>query len=508
MGSAKSLRGSVCIFWVGLVSSFLCFNSFASATTTLAAVGETSRLTVSPSLPVVDSPGTKLGTRLLCERVRFDGLARLKNLKKFSHSLKVNLTHSSSTLRGPSVEVCFHRNSSIGIGMCSQGKWEKVAKGTWARAMSPFDNKLLDIRMSGSSPENVELHIEEEFFLYRIVFLVVGIFMLSVASPLSKSLMFYYSSAMAVGIILVILVVLFQGMKLLPTGRRNSLAIVMYSSLVCVEAILFRLVWDLFSFNTCQAYCTRSSWRWESVKTCIFLYLAVFLVAFIVLAGAWMGFWAVRKLVLAEDGSVDVSTSHFVAWSIRIVAVIMILQSSLDPLLGAGALVSGIILSSMLRRTFRLKFWRRLYKMLYNLVNSISLESAVPDISPFQNSHENYTYTPEDSQPLWPRSKRFSSPIQGLTNIFDLYYKTTPAKQLSSDSGVFLSTFCTPERKTKFSKEEWEKLTKDSTQKAVKELVSSPDFSRWVAANADRISVTPKSSRIEAEPRRKWLYFF
>ncbi|CAN1342988.1 hypothetical protein LINPERPRIM_LOCUS39645 [Linum perenne] len=488
MGSAKSLRGSVCIFWVGLVSSFLCFNSFASATTTLAAVGETSRLTVSPSLPVVDSPGTKLGTRLLCERVRFDGLARLKNLKKFSHSLKVNLTHSSSTLRGPSVEVCFHRNSSIGIGMCSQGKWEKVAKGTWARAMSPFDNKLLDIRMSGSSPENVELHIEEEFFLYRIVFLVVGIFMLSVASPLSKSLMFYYSSAMAVGIILVILVVLFQVIDIFSfifesVGLGSFL-------LQYVPGLLHSLLMEM------------------GISEDMYFPLAVFLVAFIVLAGAWMGFWAVRKLVLAEDGSVDVSTSHFVAWSIRIVAVIMILQSSLDPLLGAGALVSGIILSSMLRRTFRLKFWRRLYKMLYNLVNSISLESAVPDISPFQNSHENYTYTPEDSQPLWPRSKRFSSPIQGLTNIFDLYYKTTPAKQLSSDSGVFLSTFCTPERKTKFSKEEWEKLTKDSTQKAVKELVSSPDFSRWVAANADRISVTPKSSRIEAEPRRKWLYFF
>lgn len=49
-----------------------------------------------------------------------------------------------------------------------------------------------------------------EFFMYRVVFLILGIVLLSLASSLSKSLAFYYSSAMAIGVILVILVVLFQ----------------------------------------------------------------------------------------------------------------------------------------------------------------------------------------------------------------------------------------------------------------------------------------------------------
>lgn len=49
-----------------------------------------------------------------------------------------------------------------------------------------------------------------EFFLYRIIFFVSGIIIMTLASSLSKSLVFYYSSAMAVGIILVILMVLFQ----------------------------------------------------------------------------------------------------------------------------------------------------------------------------------------------------------------------------------------------------------------------------------------------------------
>lgn len=82
----------------------------------------------------------------------------------------------------------------------------------------------------------------------------------------------------------------------------------------------------------------------------------------------------------------------------------------------------------------------------------------------------------------------------------------TPKHQLS-DSDMYPSTFhSTPERR-EFSKASWEKFTRDSTQKAVKELVASPDFSQWVAANAERITVTPNSTSTSSQPlpRRKWL---
>ena len=46
--------------------------------------------------------------------------------------------------------------------------------------------------------------------MYRIVFLILGAVLLASASTLSQSLAFYYSSAMAVGIMLVVLLVLFQ----------------------------------------------------------------------------------------------------------------------------------------------------------------------------------------------------------------------------------------------------------------------------------------------------------
>jgi len=116
---------------------------------------------------------------------------------------------------------------------------------TWVRSMSPFDHKLLDIRMGGVSSETFELSIEEGWFyhfcstccfqeyqvkflvlhfmlaicfaivlqfnfLYRLTFLISGVIMVSVASTLNRSMVFYHSSTMTMGIILVILAVLFQ----------------------------------------------------------------------------------------------------------------------------------------------------------------------------------------------------------------------------------------------------------------------------------------------------------
>lgn len=49
---------------------------------------------------------------------------------------------------------------------------------------------------------------------------------------------------------------------------------------------------------------------------------------FFVIAGAWLGFWVVRKFVLTDDGKIDNGVSCFVVWSYRIVATVMILEVS------------------------------------------------------------------------------------------------------------------------------------------------------------------------------------
>lgn len=138
-------------------------------------------------------------------------------------------------------------------------------------------------------------------------------------------------------------------------------------------------------------------------KDCLLLQLAIFLLLFLVIAGAWLGFWVVHKLVLAEDGSIDIGVSHFVAWSIRFIASALILQvsiymiilrihlilqssltfclslsltrvqlgtdessfvlqSSVDPLLCAEAWIFGALISSILRRLCRPKYVLRFFK--------------------------------------------------------------------------------------------------------------------------------------------------
>ncbi|XP_045812157.1 uncharacterized protein LOC123906310 [Trifolium pratense] len=444
-------------------------------------------LQLSRGLPVGNSPGSKPGAIVVVERVHIHGLPRFRNLRKFAHSVKVKLLPANSNVRLPNIEICFHRNASLAMGMCSQGQWEKVVTGSWVRSMSPFDHKLLDIRTLGSTLENFELSVEEEFFAYRIVLLILGITLLSSASFLSQSLAFYYSSAMAIGIILVILIILYQGMKLLPTGRRSSLAIVLYSSALGLGTFLLRYIPGL----------VRSILTELGIDEDMYNPLAIFLLTFVAIAGAWLGFWVVKKLVLTEEGSVDISTAQFVAWAIRILAAIMILQSSMDPLLGTSALLCGLLVPS-LKRLLRLRFLRRLRRHLFKSPKKNRRRSQVYSSSPFDDEDDEDIDNIEDSTLYRPQWK--SSPMTPCKSSERGSNRSLP-KRLTED--LYPSIIHTTPERRKYSPAEWNAFTKKSTEKALEELVASPDFGKWLSSNADRISVTPNS---ETERRRRWLW--
>lgn len=53
------------------------------------------------------------------------------------------------------------RNASLGVGMCPQSLWGKISEDSWTRTMSPFDHKLLDICISGSSSVALKVSIDE-----------------------------------------------------------------------------------------------------------------------------------------------------------------------------------------------------------------------------------------------------------------------------------------------------------------------------------------------------------
>ncbi|XP_073156167.1 uncharacterized protein [Henckelia pumila] len=452
------------LFFIWLL---LVLPSISSATEFSLVVSENTTLHLSPSLVVEKSPGLKPGTKVKCERVQIHGLPRLNHLNKFAYSVKVKVSRANPSGRSPSIEMCFHRNLSLGIAMCSQDKWEMFTEGLWIKSMSPFDHKLLDIRMGGSYSETLEVSLAEEFFLYRVIFLFWGILMMALASWLSESLIFYYSGAMAVGVFLVALMVLFQGMKLLPTGRKSSLAIFLYSCLVGLGTFFLQYVPRLF----------RS----------LLVEMVLFLLVFVTIFGAWLGYWVVRKFVLTEDGSIDIGVSHFVTWAIRIVSSMMILQSSVDPLLAAEALMCGIFISSVLKKLIHPKVVRRVYKKLSRVEKINHRKSPDPYTSPANISSV--------SKPLnrTPYSSSQASTSQSPTRL--------------SNAETFYSTFHdTPDRR-KFSEAEWNKFGRESTRQALEGLVSSPDFSKWAVAHADRITLAPKKEDVE-DKNRRWFGWF
>ncbi|CAN4123659.1 unnamed protein product [Withania somnifera] len=470
MGVAVS---SCRIFALLLLCLFLELTSIARADERSLVVSQSTTLQISPGIVVENSPGSKPETKVICQRVLIHGLSRLKSLRKFAHSVKVNVSYLNPSGRPPNAEVCLHRNQSLAIGMCPPGQWMKLSKGSWVRSVSPFDHKFLDIRVASSSKETFQVSLHEGIFFYRVMFLVLGILLFTMASFLSKSLVFYYGGAMAVGILLVILMVLFQGMKLLPTGRKSSLAIFLYSSIVGVGSFILSYLPQLL----------RSILSEIGIDEDMYNPLAIFLLLFLVIAGAWLGFWVVRKLVLAEDGSIDIGVSHFVAWSIRIFASALILQSSGDPLLCAEAWICGVLISSILRRLCRPKYVLRFLKNLSQIDTSYLWE--------YQDSYTSPTKRPYDS-------RTFKS------NLSDTICRGSPLKprSLLLEKDTFYSTFHnTPERK-KLSKDEWDKLTKVTTKKAMEELVSSPDFSKWAVAHADRITLAPKKHTTAGQ--RRW----
>lgn len=102
------------------------------------------------------------------------------------------------------------------------------------------------------------------------------------------------------------------------------------------------------------------------------------------------------------------------------------------------------------------------------------------------NRHRNLSNSPNS-----PRSsaKWIDSPVKGLVS---------PPSTKTKDQQEFYSTFHkTPDRK-KFSKQEWEDFTEESTRQALADWASSPEFTDWIVKNADRVKVLPDESSDES----------
>ncbi|XP_044499406.1 uncharacterized protein LOC123220883 isoform X2 [Mangifera indica] len=296
--------------------------------------------------PLMDVPGSK--DVISCERVQVSGYSRLK-LGSYANSFRVTLAPSvviPDRLHSK-IQVCFHWNASLGLCQCEMDEWQTIQKGgVWSSIMSPYEERYIDVRFVGGASGSVSVAVEEGaavallplitsfnlhvanvfsilvvtyFCCWRLVCLAFGFVLLLLAPIVSNWVPFYHSSLMAIGVFLVIIILLFQGMKPMPTGRKNILYLTIYGSVLCAGSFL------LHHFSVPVNSILVNFGVSEEMHNPV----SIFLLVGIVLAGATLGYWFVRKFGISKDGTVDVGVAQFVKWAMRIIATTSIFQPSL-----------------------------------------------------------------------------------------------------------------------------------------------------------------------------------
>ncbi|CAK9227519.1 unnamed protein product [Sphagnum troendelagicum] len=453
---------------------------------------------------VESSPGMKPGELVACARVRIPGQSRSKNYHKFADTMLVTVDAVHPSLA--KLEVCFHKNSSLGLAQCPKESWQLLQKDlSWTGVMSPFETKFLDVRTAVShSDVLLDISVLEEQRAYRLVFLALGMTLLLVAPVVSSWVPFYYSSAMTLGVLFVVLVLLYQGMKLLPTGRKSTMYLVLYGSMVGLGTVVLNYIGGFLA----------TALQELGFGENMFNPVAIFVAVAIGLLGAWLGFWGVRKLVLSEDGRVDAGTVTFVKWAIRIVGCVMLLQCGPYPLSQYEFMQPAIVLN--------------LIEELAIFLAVMFIRSAVPRPSSLHamkqgkmqymektNLDKHRHLLGKQGLALWEQVTAVSkSSVCG--NVFFSFLSLPilcfcmascmPFMVLQKQDGAskhqqnsFYSTFHNSLHMRPLSKEEYKATA--ITEKAVDDLIESPEFKEWAhsAAANYRISIAPNEKRDERE---------
>ncbi|XP_050214133.1 uncharacterized protein LOC126665390 isoform X2 [Mercurialis annua] len=402
---------------------------------------------------------------LYCERVKISGHSRLL-WGSYANAFRVNLApYATIPERMHSrILVCIHQNASSALCHCEKDEWKGLQKGVWSAVMSPYNEKFVDVKFVGEIYGPVKLFIKEDLQQWRLVSLAVGFLLLLLAPIVSSWVPFYYTSSMAIGVFLVVIILLFQGMKLLPTGRKNVFYLSVYGSVLGAGTFILHHISVLANSILINFGLS------EEMHNPVY----VFLVAGIVLAGAALGYWIVRKFVIAKDGSVDVGVAQFVKWAMRIIAAIFIFQSTLDTLLAMVTLLSLYIACLLINKYLSCE--------LHPQGGSLWVQQG-RQVTTKHNRAEFLSRSGKMSsvEKMWGSSK--SNPVKGSGLLSPSTCSATNNQQ------NYFSTFHKTPKRKKFTKKDWEDFTRESTQQAVREWAASPETAAWLVDNADRIQL-------------------
>ncbi|KAL8128524.1 hypothetical protein V2J09_017679 [Rumex salicifolius] len=404
-----------------------------------------------------------------CDRVHVIGITRLK-LRTYASSTRLTLAPSvviPEKLHSK-IQICSHRNISLQLCCCEKDDWKSIQKGIWSSTLSPYEDRYIDVKFIGDISGHVTLTAEEEFQNWRLICLVIGFMLLLVAPIVSSYVPFYYGSSMLIGVLLVILILLFQGMKLLPTGRKSMFYISVYGSVIGAGSFIIRYFSMMVNSVLVNFGLT------EEMHNPV----SIFLLVGIALAGAALGFYIVRRFVISDDGCVDIGVAQFVKWAMRIVASTFILQGSSDTLLSLVTLLFCSVFCSFFRK----------------MIKTCQASRQSRRLTPARNRPEFLSKPGKTQMKLW------YSPCKASPVKCDWSFERSVLVWCAARNGPspeYYSTFHKVSNRRKMSRKAWEAFTKESTREAMAGLATSPEFTDWVMKNADRIQLHPEESSDE-----------
>lgn len=433
----------------------------------------------SPTVNVTPTPlSGQLSARgskdiLLCDRVKVSGRSRF-DLGSYANSFRVTMVPSPiiPVRLHSRIQVCFHRNASLGLCQCEKEEWISVQKGIWQSIISPYDVRYIDVKFISDISATVTVSLKEDFQQWRLLCLAIGFAVWLLAPIVSSWVPFYYSSSMAIGVFLVVIILLFQGMKLLPAGRKNVLYLTIYGSAFGAGSYLVHYFSMLVNSSLVSLGLSEEMHHPVSV----------FLFVGIILAGAALGYWIVRKFVISKDGTVDVGVAHFVKWAMRVVASCLILQSTLDLLLAIGALTSCGLICAFIHSRKQQDLCQSPSKL--HLSRKALVKHGRAEF--LSRSPNGKMWKSPKSLPAWS-----DSPVKGVVS-----FCSSSGRRNQQD---YYSTFHKTRNRKKFTEQEWEDFTRDSTREAMAELTATPEFSDWIIEHADRIKLVPSDNSDESE---------
>ncbi|KAH0923560.1 hypothetical protein HID58_023578 [Brassica napus] len=175
-------------------------------------------------------------------------------------------------------------------------------------------------------------------------FLVSGACLLTWASTLSRSFAFYCICSHLYGLFVASFLLFYQVVKRLPK-KLSSSAVFMYTTLIGLTVVSLPYIPGWFEVIR-ETYALTRKFR-NVGELAIVINTRLFETQF--------GLIAINsELLLAYDGSIDIGISRVMSWFIRIWATVLILQSSEDTRLAAGASVCVLVVSPLLRMITRL----------------------------------------------------------------------------------------------------------------------------------------------------------